>query len=158
MRAIDLYDMTPENKTFELDQFKNHFDEAPSNFFWMKENKNEEIEARIIKDMYIDGRRTWVLATMWFNGIPFMVTQNSGRDNDEYTTRFITNYKVFFQAILYLTLLVQDEQEWNENTKNIDTYEDIPALTEFYGTSLEQILTKEGKTKILEEINDRRLR
>ncbi len=86
---------------------------------------------KTIADICHDGRRTWTLQTVWLDGEPVMVVNSSGRDGDEYHSRFITNLELFTRMVNYLRTFVRGQ---------VDGYvqEDmaIPAMTEFYGGTI----------------------
>jgi hypothetical protein len=92
-------------------------------------------EIRTIKDHCYDGRRTWTLRTVWFEGVPFMIVQNAGREGNDHNDRFITNvaqYKKFVAAIQ--ALLIND----NDLSDVIDVNEERPDLDRFYDQSLHE--------------------
>ena len=62
------------------------------------------IEVRTLADICFDGRRTWELETVWFDGLPVMVVTSSGRDGDEYHNRYITAPKAFAEMVAFVRI------------------------------------------------------
>lgn len=98
-------------------------------------NKLEEtklIEIRDLADECEDGRRTWTLETIWFNGMPVMVVNSSGRDGDEYFNRYITDRQLFESMVSYIRTF--SEPDSVEGVVDIDAV--IPDMTEFYHATI----------------------
>lgn len=94
--------------------------------------KTKRIELRQIGYDCPDGRRTWELDTVWFDGHPLMVVNSSGRDGDEYSERFITDGDTFGQMLRFLRNFV----EGSTVTGFVKADAVIPAMTEFYGRTI----------------------
>jgi len=117
-----LYHLLNVHLANEIDQYQFDSDAA---------EEEGRVVIKTIADICHDGRRTWTLETVWLDGEPVMVVNSSGRDGDEYHSRFITNLELFTRMVNYLRTFVRGQ---------IDGYvqEDmvIPAMTEFYGGTI----------------------
>ncbi len=91
------------------------------------------VEVREIKYFDFDGRRFWRLATVWFDGSPVMITQNAGREGDDWRKRFITDPEAFSAMGAYLRSLVKKQPPKDVVSPDQELGN---ALTEFYGNSL----------------------
>lgn len=89
------------------------------------------IEVKYLKRHCFDGRRTWVLAIGYWKETPFIIYKNYGRDNDEYTESYITNYKVMDDFVDNL-----NKYRIIETHERLDIKEDKEILIEFYGANL----------------------
>ena len=138
MNANELYALIPEDTTNCLGSLKGfYYDHLPEveNDLWGLEDKNTRAEVKIIKDFAFDDRRIWALKTVWFDGKPFMVTQNAGREGDDYRKRFITDVGIFKEFVQYVKQL-SDIQEYYLNDV-ISPEKDFPELTYFYRHKLD---------------------
>lgn len=99
------------------------------------EKMNSKMEMRVYKNHNFDGRRRWVLASIWFEGKPVMIIQNAGREGDDHTARFITDHNSYAKMVAYLLSFKEEDSSCDVYREN----EDIPNLTEFYGYSLEDL-------------------
>jgi hypothetical protein len=97
-------------------------------------DRAERMKVRPIADHYFDGRRGWDLHAVWLDDRPVMLTQCAGRHTKDHTERFIVDADAFGALVGYLLTLVKS----SEAAVDMDTPN--PALTEFYGYSLDQIL------------------
>lgn len=137
MKAIDLYNMTPESETNELGYLKGfYYDHIPEiqESLWGYETTNEKIVIKTIKDFDFDGRRCWTLRTVWFEGNPVMILQNAGREGDDHRERYITNITLYEQMLSYMKSLIGTESLSDDCC--IDEYKDYDFLDTFYGNSL----------------------
>lgn len=89
-------------------------------------------ETRTLVSHNYDGRRTWELKTVWFEGIPVMVVNNSGRDNDEYHGRWITNPEQYYHMVQWLNTFAENP----DVTGYVSLHTVIPSMTEFYGHTI----------------------
>jgi hypothetical protein len=92
---------------------------------------NTRVEARYLSDPYIDGYRVSELYTLWLDDKPFAVCQEAGRSGKDHQARFLTDAKVFGEAMAYLVSLYEYEAE--ESPEIIDPNTPMRALTTFYG-------------------------
>jgi len=81
-----------------------------------------------------DGRRYWVIWSLWFEGKPFMLMRNAGREGDDVNDRYITDIDLYYKAMIYL----KSFSEKPSNSPITDPNKDIPDLTNFYGHSLQE--------------------
>jgi hypothetical protein len=93
---------------------------------------SKRFETRTIVDHDYDGRRGWTLQTVWFDGKPVMVVNNSGRDGDEYHDRWITDGEAFGKMVAWLRTF----QPESEQTGFAEASQVIPAMTEFYNHTI----------------------
>lgn len=135
--ANDLYAMQPEAVTNDVWRLKgyyyNHIPEVTDDF--LPDIETDRVEMKLLKDHCFDGRRTWALATVWFDGNPVMVIQNAGREGDDHAERFITDKDKFDEMCAYIRGLIP--REYDRTQEDVfDKDADIPELTYFYGNSL----------------------
>lgn len=130
MNMNDVYAMTPMSVTYDLDEIADHIYESGYNFMLSWPEPNKKIEIRILVLRRLDARRIWKLTSVWFDGQPFMITQNAGREGDDHVARFISDYTTFAQAINYLRTL--DNKEPNFGQPPIDPTKEFDELTNFY--------------------------
>ena len=74
---------------------------------------NTRIETKYYVDYCFDGRRTWTLASIWFDSTPIMIIQRAGREGDDHYNRFITNVEGFHKMVKYIRSLIVDELDEN---------------------------------------------
>lgn len=134
MKPIDLYKVTPEEETLELWGLEEHLDGEGIDLSLAALDKNKRVKQKIIKDLYIDGSRSWKLTTVWLDDQPVMITRIAGRSYRDFGDRFVTNEKLYREMIDYLKSLM--EPELTALPDLVDENEDIPDLTYFYGHGL----------------------
>lgn len=98
-----------------------------------KVGETKRFETRTLVYECPDGRRTWHLETVWFDSQPVMVVNSSGRDDDEYHERWITNGVAYWNLIAFLNSFREKDEEPGEFVKASDV---IPAMTEFYNQTI----------------------
>lgn len=98
--------------------------------------QNTRITISVYKDHNFDGRRIWRLCVLRFDGAPFMVTQNAGREGDDHKVRFIFNEDVYQEAVKYIHSLLP-EPICTQIPDVVDVELDIPTLTAFYDNRLD---------------------
>jgi len=132
--ATDLYNMKPSRVFYDLYHFVGtHLPEIDG--YALDHDSAEQtkrIELRQIAYDCPDGRRTWELDTVWFDGKPVMVVNSSGRDGDEYSERFISDGDTFSRMVQFLREFVEAETV----TGYVKADAIIPAMTEFYGRTI----------------------
>lgn len=151
MNAKQLYEMKPESVTKDLYKLQNmYIDFIPE----IKENidkiegLNERVEIKTVVSHVPEWDVSWEINTVWFDGIPVMVTQYAGKRGD-HEERYITNAKAFQEMILYIRSLLVEKEEWDDDI--YDENEDLLELTGFYGYRLDEETRKvehDGGTEI----------
>lgn len=138
MNAKKLYEMKPEGVTKDLYALQNmYIDFIPE----IKENidkiegLNERIEIKTVASYEPEWEIAWEINTVWFDGIPVMVTQHAGKRGD-HQRRYLTNEKVFQEMILYIRSLLHENETWDDDI--YDENEDLLELTGFYGYRLNE--------------------
>lgn len=135
MTAKEIYALIPREESKEIDVI------GPDNYNFLEELndsrglydiKNELIIIKYYVSHCFDGRRIWELASVWYDGTPFMIFQRGGREGDDHTARFITDEKTFEEALDYIRSLMPKE------TINdiIDPEKNLLELTDFYNHTL----------------------
>jgi hypothetical protein len=126
MQLKELYQQPVQQTTLDLDAFHqvsgHHFNE---------ELPNSRVEIRILQHIYIDGRRYWELATVWFDNKPFGVIQRAGREGRDHREAFWTDADIFAEALLYLYSLVVVHKENKPKITSLEFNES--KLVDFYG-------------------------
>jgi len=132
--AADLYNMKPSRVFYDLFHFVGTHLPELNNYDLNHElaEATKRIEIRQLAYDCPDGRRTWELDTIWFDGKPVMVVNSSGRDGDEYSERFITDGDTFAAMVRFLQEFIEDATV----TGFVKANAIIPAMTEFYGRTL----------------------
>ncbi len=132
--AAQLYAMKPSRVYYDLFHFVGTHIQEINNYDLQHEEAEaaKRIEIRQLAYDCPDGRRTWELDTIWFDGKPVMVVNSSGRDGDEYSERFITDGEVYAAMVRFL----QEHVEGDTVTGFVKADAIIPAMTEFYGRTI----------------------
>lgn len=112
----------------------NHIKESGLDTIDIVDIDTDRVEIRTIKYFDFDGRRFWMLATVWFDSKPVMVIQNAGREGDDHAKRYVTDKSALRDMCQYIRSLVPVEEDESDL---VDADEDIPSLTEFYGNELD---------------------
>ena len=149
MSPEELYARTPEeivqwnDDTWTLGQYFhgayfNFIPELPDHICQLFDPKNR-IEFHIYKDFNFDGRRFWRLCGVWYKGKPVMILQNAGREGDDYSESFITDFIQYKRMTKYLRKHATMHDDTKEDDERIvDPSVDMGIkLTEFYGNELD---------------------
>jgi len=139
MKPKELYARAPESCSHELGIlhgfYYNHIPELEHDVL-PAEDPNGRVLLRWYKNFNFDGRRFWALAAVCFDGLPFMIIQNAGREGDDWARRFITDEGTYWAAMRYLkTIALIPEASRVDDVVDPDV--DIKGLTDFYGNSLD---------------------
>jgi hypothetical protein len=108
---------------------------------WAQWKENTEVQTLLYKDFDFDGKRGWRLASMWYKGKPFMITQSAGRYLDDFNKKFVLCKDTYNEAAKYLRTLVPakpTELYVGEITPlgSECVTDNKTTLTTFYGESL----------------------
>lgn len=138
MKPSDLYKLMPEDSHHNVDILSGcHYNHIPDvdldDVDIDQVEKDQRVLIKVYKEHTYDYRRFWRLASVWFDNEPIMIVQNAGREGDDYTNRFITNTKQYYELVSYLRTLLLDEYK----EKEYDPNEDISNLTRFYNDSFD---------------------
>jgi hypothetical protein len=136
--ANELYKMKEESVSFDLEGLRGvHYDHLPEiKYVGLWNLNNELITIKTLKYFDFDGRRLWLLRTVWFKDSPVMIIQNAGRGGEDHYERFITNATLFKDMLLYICSLQVNEDINNyAGVFNPDTRDE--SLTSFYGNDLD---------------------
>ena len=125
----ELYTIKPESTTFNLYNVLQHTDEC-----FNYDLENTKIETRVVRRIDFDHRRYWQLATVWFEGKPFGVIQNSGREGRDHVKAFWTDAEVYSRAIQYLRDLIPLRDTIELTSVTFDSDE----LLSFHGFSYDE--------------------
>ena len=126
MQLKELYQQPVQQTTSDLHAFH-----QVSGHYFNEELPNSRIETKILQHIYIDGRRYWELATVWFDGKPFGVIQRAGREGRDHREAFWTDSDTFAEALLYLHSLAVAHEENKPEITSLDF--DGSELVDFYG-------------------------
>lgn len=129
MTANELYRLTPKRTTKEICNLYKHIDKLDPNCEY---EANDRVEIKEIVSYCFDGRRVWDLNTVWFDGMPVMVIQEAGRDGDDHTDNYVTDYPKYREMVNYILSLPKD----NDNCTRLNPDTDEPNLTTFYNHTL----------------------
>lgn len=141
MTPAEIYALPSEHVTSDITSLLrcswHHMYELGQELGWRyaEFESTERLEIRTVKYYCYDGRRTWVLRTVWLDEKPVMIVQNAGRESDDHVARYITDETLFRELVAYVRSRIVPEDPFPVNT--IDLHEDMAELTYFYGQALE---------------------
>lgn len=130
---FDLYSLVMVHLTAEIDGWAFDMNAA---------SKTERVEIRNLVDYCADGRRTWTLQTIWFDGEPVMVVTSSGRDGDENHERFITNRERFDEMLDFFRSFGKEVAL----SGHVSIDQVIPSMTEFYNATIHDYYNVDTQT------------
>lgn len=122
----ELYALKPESTNFNLYDILQHIRE-----YFDCDLENTKIETKVVRRINLDRRRYWQLASVWFEGKPFGVIQNSGREGRDHVNAFWTDAEVYSHAIQYLRELTPPSDTLEITSVTFDG----DALLSFHGFS-----------------------
>ena len=136
----ELYEMPPKEIDHHFTVLTGHgYSYLPDSFdpygWEVYEDPNKKVEIRYIKNHCYDGRRVWILATVWFEGIPVMAIQNAGREGDDFSRMFVTNEDQYCNMVNYLKQFQTGEGDYP--LPIYDPNEVRSDLTNFYNQGLQ---------------------
>jgi len=142
MKPKELYKRTPEKIDKDINVlhgcYYNFIPEVQGFDFCqdIPDGANELVEIHYYKDFDFDGRRFWRLAAVKYNGEFVMIIQNAGREGDDWTERFITNFEFYVGMVGYIQTLVPTSRI-DTNGDYVSPNTDIKGLDDFYGNNLD---------------------
>jgi hypothetical protein len=134
MTANKIYKLPPVDTSRDPYRLRKHVHEV--DFDNLKKGDMERVEVRYYAAHDYDGRRVWVMFSVWLDGKPFMICQEAGREGDDYKDRLITDAALYAEAVLYLHSLYEYPEDDPTARDVIDPDEDVPGLEAFYDNSL----------------------
>jgi hypothetical protein len=138
MTPNELLKREPESTSYEVGRlngfYYHHIPELEFNIL-PTDDPNRRVELKFYKDFNFDYRRIWALASVWFDGKPFMIVQNAGKEGDNHYKRFVTDEATYKEALKYLSSIVLFADKPVEDVVDADA--DIPNLTSFYSHTLD---------------------
>ena len=143
--ARELYARKPEVilTTAKFTQWKSYwwgayYNHIPEVDQYATYSDTDRIHLRIYKDFNFDGRRVWILASVWFDGNPIMIIQNAGREGDDYACRFITDSAGYHDMVSHISSLrIPDTIDVESIDDPIDLDQERTDLLDFYGNHLD---------------------
>lgn len=140
MKPMELYALKPESCSHELGILHgfhyNHLPELEHDVL-PAEDPDKRVVLRYYKNFYFDHRRFWALAAVCFDGMPFMIIQNAGREGDDWAKRFVTSEYTYRAAVKYLKSIALVPEVTDMTNDLVDPEVDNGSLTAFYGNSLD---------------------
>ncbi len=133
MKPNDLYSRAPIKTSYDLYCLN---DILEVDLFEVDSDQNEElkrVEIRYYQDYCFDGRRTWTLASVFFDNTPVLIFQRAGREGRDHQGHFITNRHAFNLMEAFFRSLLPPPPDG----ETFDPAEDVPTLDTFYGHSLD---------------------
>lgn len=147
----ELYDLEVKDQTYSLEYLINysysHIPEINEDTPYLDlsvfmdgykdEVKNKKVLSKVIKHHNFDHRYYWRLASVWYDGKPVMVVQNSGRHGESHKRRFITDMELYMEMVEYIQSIMKKEilKSTLDSVVDEDTVS-IEALTSFSGNKL----------------------
>jgi hypothetical protein len=145
MTPNELYAREPEKTGKDLSIlvgfYYNHLKEIdclPYYDIELDSEKNTRITIKYYKDFDFDGRRFWLLASVWFDDKPIMIIQNAGREGDDHHRRIITDASGYADMVKYVAhnlIIAKAFDQVEANTYDPDA--DVEDLDSFYGNRLD---------------------
>ena len=143
MKPTDLYYRPFESKHNTLGHLKgfyyDHLPEIEHDLWGIESEKNEKVTIKEYRNFDFDGRRYWLLASVWYENNPIMIIQNAGREGDDHRRRFVTDKEKYKEMIKYIRTLLESEEEIEDY---FDPNEDIQGLDSFYGHTLDGVFKR----------------
>lgn len=131
----EIYEMVPERVDTDLTWisgcYYNHIPEIE--WYSVKSQDQDRVKFKTIKFHDYDGRRFWLLGTVWFDDKPVMIVQNAGREGDDHAERFITDFNTYREMVGYIASLIEIEVD---EAQPVDIDTPNRKLTTFYNGSL----------------------
>jgi len=141
MKPSDIYARAPVEVSRNVDSligfYYDHIPEAqcPLGF---RDLAQQRVEIRYYRNHSFDGRRVWILASVWFDDAPVMVIQNAGREGDDHHAKFVTDLARYREMIGYLRhCIVDHEMQRHEEWPEAVAADSDQPLDSFYGNSLD---------------------
>lgn len=149
MTPNELYNRTPEQTDTDINMligcYYNHIPEISDTDLFLGSDKisaiqeqltwSQKVQIKYYKKHCFDGRRVWILASVWFDGSPVMIIQNAGREGDDWAERFITDPHQYVQMVKYINSLIPFEVD-ERDADVVNPNKEIRNLTAFYNYSL----------------------
>lgn len=131
MRPIDIYN----SKVLSVGDFNNvesHLNNDISTFSldYDKLFSADKIKTKTHFFHSFDYRRYLSLQSVWFEDVPVMIIQEAGREGDDHTDEFITNFEKYTDMINFIRSCYYKSPD---SHMVYDGEEEIPELTNFYG-------------------------
>lgn len=148
MKASELFHMEPLSTTMNLSFLVGcYYNHVPEVLDYPMEIGNDGLEwerntavmARTVAEKNV-GHRVWRMDAIVMDGEPVMVTQNAGRDGDDFFRRFIVNPGKYAEMVGYLGSLVPIKFGTEFETVLLDADEERADLDNFYGYSLQNYM------------------
>jgi hypothetical protein len=98
---------------------------------------SDRIRILVHKDFDFDGRRTWTLLSVWFEDVPFMITQTAGREARDHRKCFITNINVYRSFVQHLHLIMHYDYREIDDELILDPDDHCDEIAAFYGQTLD---------------------
>lgn len=143
MTIKDIYALKPTKITHTLYEVNRHFPNV--DFYNIEEETSTRLEIRYYADECFDGERGWSMFSLYFDGKPFMLCQEAGRGNQDFTNQHISDRATYDEFVAYLHSLYAPDPKQDEDIVGLD--EDLPCLTEFYNHQLSDFYDANLKPK-----------
>ena len=142
MKPSELFTLPVQRTTNDLLCICSSFGHSQGNFLpeiipdWIDtpELISDRAEVRFLKDWNFDGRRVWILATVWLDENPVMILQSAGREGRDHSKRFIVDEVQFIELCEHVQSMLPIAYDGNDLTGFHDEMGDV--LTDFYGYKL----------------------
>ena len=109
MKAEELYKQKiiaeSNNVSLVILQFQ-EFDDCYTHNNYNRDIISDKITIKTHAYDFEDERRFWILCSVWYEGKPFMITQNAGREGEDFVRRFVTDKVVYKEAFKHIVDLI----------------------------------------------------
>jgi len=120
--------------------YYNHVPEIEDQFVLDKAKLGAIKEITTVVHAYysVDHRRYWAIWSAWYEGKPYMLMQNAGREGDDYRQRYVTDAELYNKALSILRSCYRDDSA--EKFPLWDINKDVPEIEDFYGITIQEAL------------------
>jgi len=139
MKPNDVYGWTPISQTTDLWRISGSFEDVYIDYI------QDGLNTRILVKKYVNEEidlRSFEFFSVWLDDRPFMIIERAGRGGDDYYETYITDFKAYTDAGVYLRSLYY-EDEHNKPTV-MDPAKDIPDLGVFYQNDVRNYYNPDG--------------
>lgn len=140
MKPSELYNMPAITTSKNIHLLDGHMSNI--DFYNICAEASKRVELRFYADVDFDGRRVWVLFSVWFDGKPVMICQEAGREGSDHRATFVTDLETYKALSAYIVTLYDNEED--DDDDSFDPNDDIPDLTEFYNRNLSEFYDPKG--------------
>lgn len=144
MTPNQLYNQTPESVSNEISILTGcyycHIPELEAQLIelGLSTLESSRIQIKYHKNHCFDGRRVWILASVWLDNKPVMIIQNAGREGDDWVRRIVTDHQLYTDMVEHIQSILPTQDHTKDDVVDPDV--DTDDLISFYGYRLDGYL------------------